>query len=267
MLLIVLGAAGENLLRNPGFEEPEGAQPASWHVFVEAREGAYAQLDTQNACEGKTCVVLHNPDTYAKDPCNNWSQNILENSGGKKLVLGCKIKTENAGGAALWLQCWRKDPWGVTLAASTSERFPVAGTKDWTAVALKTTVPQDTDFMVVRCVLKGAGTAWFDDVRLVEDDSAKDAPPSKDRMPEDPKTAFRSLAQDAARLTDTLKSLRESHETLTQELARMRAELEALRNQAKSSSTPPALKVSPAATPVRRVPPLVPHGYDLKEGR
>lgn len=263
-----LCAAEENLLRNAGFEEVNGGMPAHWNLFVQPEPGAEGRLDAQMFAEGVRATFLHNPDTYAKDPCNNWSQNVSDRVAGKTVVAGGSVKTAGTASAAIWVQCWRKDPWGVLRVASTADAMPVSGNTDWRPVAIKLAVPSDTDFVVVRCVIRGAGSAWFDDVRLVEAEAeaspvaekpAVVAPPPS--PPEnDNAAAAADLARETAAMSKTIEALRETNEILLHDLARMREEVGALRKQLEP-------REQPAAPSAKTVPPLVPHGYPEEDPR
>ncbi len=173
LLFVPLAWAGDNLLANPGFEKLSVDQPVRWNLFVQPQEGAFGRID-DTAHNGKYAVQLHIPTPYPRDPANNWSQNILGEFGGQRLRLSGYLKTADATEAALWLQCWRKRPWGVLYCATTSTDTPVYGDRDWEFVSLEFTVPEKTDFLILRCVLKGVGAAWFDDLQLavVEEDTS-----------------------------------------------------------------------------------------------
>ncbi len=172
LALCASAAAEENLLANPGFEETTGTQPAQWDVFVAPKEGAFGRL-SDDAYDGKHSVMLHTPTPYAREPVNNWSQNILRDLGGVTLQVSGWLKVKEAEEAALWLQCWRRSPWGLTATATSAETTPVYGTADWREVVFTLDVPQATDFITLRCVLKGTGTAWFDHVALQRTEETK----------------------------------------------------------------------------------------------
>jgi len=180
--LLILGArttAAENLLANPGFEDLAGDRPVRWDHFVQPKPGATAELSDQ-AHSGNYAVWLHTPTPYEKEPVNNWSQNIIADFGGATLHVSGFIRVEDAKEAALWLQMWRKKPWGVMGAESTSIHMPVYGSQDWQEVSMEVNVPKGTDFVTLRCVLLGTGSAWFDDISVVR---AADAPgqPKEDK--------------------------------------------------------------------------------------
>lgn len=182
LLLAALAAhADDNLLANSGFEELTGTQPARWDVFVQPRAGASGRL-VDEAHTGQFAVQLQIAEPYEQDPANNWSQNVIGEFGGKKMRLGGQIKVQEAEDAMIWAQCWRKAPLKLLYTASTSHRAPVYGTKDWDEAFIEFDVPQNTEFITVRCVLKGTGTAWFDDITLTEIGTA----PRKPELPEPP---------------------------------------------------------------------------------
>ena len=253
VLMACITGDAENLLLNPSFEVLESDRPAHWNVFVQPGPGAEAVVDDKVACLGQHSAKIHNPDTYAKDPINNWSQNVVADVAGKTLIAGGIIKTESAGGAALWVQCWRKEPWGLLRVVNTSDAYPVSGTTDWTPVAVKVSVPAGTDFAVLRCVLTGSGTAWFDDVRVVDagtqgsidkeiqklraDLSSQEPGADHARSADETK---KDVVRDTESMKKALQSLRESNEALRKELDKVREELKALRAQ---------IPVTPAQVP------------------
>ena len=156
---------GDNLLANPGFESLAADKPARWDHFIQPKPGAVARLDDQ-AHGGAYSVWLHTPSPYEKEPVNNWSQNIIAALGGETVQVSGYIKVSEAKEAALWLQCWRKQPWGVLGTFSTSTATPVYGTTDWQHVSMEAAIPEGTDFVTLRCVLLGTGSAWFDDIAV-----------------------------------------------------------------------------------------------------
>ncbi|GMV92687.1 MAG: hypothetical protein AMXMBFR82_24650 [Candidatus Hydrogenedentota bacterium] len=272
-----LSAQGADLLQNPGFETRQGDLPAQWHVYVEPQEGSLAELDGAAAHEGQWSVRLHNALPYAEEPANNWSQNVLADLSEDTVVLSGWIKTEEAGEAALWIQCFRKDPWEVLLQESTGDTDSLSGSQPWTEVTVEADVPEGTDFIVVRCVLKGTGTAWFDDVSLeVKEKPASVSPaaekpvvapaaptvPTMPKSPESPRVAPPTdtttgdeivAAHEAIR--EANEALRESNEALAAQLKAMQEQLKAMREQIREAG---AID-SDDAESRSPVPPLIPH--------
>ena len=104
--------ADDNLIPNPGFEDLSGSMPARWDVFVQSADGATGRL-VDDAHSGKFAVQLQTATPYAQDPANNWSQNLVGDFAGKRLRLSGYIKVSEVDDAAIWVQCWRKEPWRV----------------------------------------------------------------------------------------------------------------------------------------------------------
>ena len=165
-MLPVLGASPSNLVGNPRFEEVEGTLPARWHAFVMPQDGAYARLDDREAHVGEYSLVLHTPEEYDREPVNNWSQNIIADVGGKEVVVRGYIKTRDVTEAALWIQCFSAYPRRLVKFATTSDEMPLYGDNDWTPVEMRVEVPERVNLLVLRCVIKGRGSAWFDDLSV-----------------------------------------------------------------------------------------------------
>lgn len=282
IFVVAVPGGAANLLHNPGFETRVGDMPADWHVYVEPQDGSTAELYGAEALEGRWSVMLQNAHPYAKEPANNWSQNILEDLSGKTLVITGSIKTEDATNAALWIQCFRKDPWEVLLQKSTADTQPLTGTNPWTPVEMQVTVPADTDFVVLRCVLMGAGTAWFDALFVDKKESAAVPAPAAEKpvvapvtptmpaMPKPPAAPQMSPPRnDSARdeiisaqkaIEQANEALRESNRALADQLQAMREQLQAMREQLKdvsAASKEEDAKVTKSTKPA--VPPLIPH--------
>ncbi len=203
ILLFAANTSAENLVANPGFEDLAGDKPARWDQFVQPMPGADAKL-SDTAHGGAYAVQLHIPTPYEKEPVNNWSQNIMGDFGGKTLLVSGFIRVEDAKEATIWLQLWRKKPWGVLGAASTSIDMPVYGTRDWQEVSMDVPVPEGADFVTLRCVLMGSGTAWFDDLSVALADSetpektVEDPAKPPEASPEVPNAEVEAVAENAA---------------------------------------------------------------------
>jgi len=255
-----------NLLRNPSFENlnPRAA-PVAWSTFVEPQPGAFAELDPL-AHTGEWAALVHNPERYETEPANNWSQVIVDGVAGKELVLSGYVRTEAATEAALWLQCFSRDPTRVVAANSTENDFTVQGSTDWQRVETYVTAPTATEFVVVRCVLKGRGTAWFDDLMLValaQDPPALDPlepvesiPPGESSPPELPRDlAQPDLLELSTMLQEAVRELRESNARLLKRVTEIQSELDEARMEAEAAGT-----LEPIGPAIRH--PLVPHVPD-----
>jgi hypothetical protein len=262
MLTFAIWAQGENLLSNPSFEEiaPDG-HPAHWSPFVMPQSGAFAEADPL-ARDGARAAMLHVPNFYEKEPANNWSQVVMADVAGQDLVLAGIIRTEAAGEAALWLQCFSREPARVVAAATSSATTVIAGTNEWTPVEIRLAVPTETEFVVVRCVIKGRGSAWFDALRLsIADTDTPELPafepeelePALEETPGTPNPQDTDLLELSRMLNEAIAELEANNAQILERVQRIQRELEATRGPAGTEEAP----LEPAA--VRH--PLVPHGW------
>ncbi|MBI5092179.1 MAG: hypothetical protein HZB26_06990 [Candidatus Hydrogenedentes bacterium] len=290
LVLVTLSgaAAAENLLANPGFEELKASQPAHWSVFVMPQTGSWGRLDRDTVLAGKYSVSLHIATPYVVEPANNWSQNIVADLRKASLVVRGAIKTDEATEAAIWLQCFRKTPLATLAVVSTSDTTLIHGTHDWAAVEARLTVPEGTDFIVCRCVLKGSGTAWFDDLSVeklpadAKRADAQDAAPIPNPNPvpvpkqttpapssvttpsqtetkgaggEETRRAFKELL-------DANAELRRSNKDMQEQIKQLREELRDLRRDIPRDTPKPPPAIPPLPEPP--APPLVPHDYSAE---
>jgi len=282
LLLAADTPAAANLLSNPGFETAVAGRPAHWDLYLMPQDGALARLDSA-ARTGQYAVMLHVPMPYPEDPVNNWSQNVLGAVAGKSYRLSGYLKAQDAQDAALWVQCWRKQPLALLHTASTGHACPVYGTMDWSFAETLVNVPHGTDFLTVRCVMKGAGTVWFDDVTLrpaeappapaTPPTTPSAVPPSPAPMPppEPPATVApaapqpgagaeesRQLRESNRALRRTLDEVRQQNDALLEEVVRLRQELNDVRERVDAAAAQPA----PPPQPEPFVSPIVPHSQN-----
>jgi hypothetical protein len=263
--------AHADLLTNTGFETLDGDLPSGWKVFVAPQPGATGHVVSTDPFDGSRCVQLHIPTPYAVEPANNWSQPLQLERGGVRVRVSGHIKTKDATEAAIWLQCFQRDPWVVLKQVSSSTDSPVYGTMNWTPVAFETLIPESTDFAMIRCVLKGHGSAWFDNVSVtpIGDDEPADretpiqtaaaekpveapSPVPESISPREEKPVAAPGDNPALDARAKEEQLRESNEALVEQLRQLQAEIAELRD---------VLKPPRSTAEVRRPPPLVPHGY------
>ncbi|NUM54586.1 MAG: hypothetical protein HUU46_13150 [Candidatus Hydrogenedentes bacterium] len=243
-LALALNAGAENLLKNPSFEVVSDGSPAAWSVFVQPKQGASSFYDQRVAKDGSASVKLSIDSPYIEDPANNWSQNVLADVRGKRLHLNGMVKTENATEAAVWVQCYSRNPLRLVLQESTASSGLLTGTHDWTPVELSLVAPIDTDFVVVRCVLRFRGTAWFDALSLEAETAQIKSPaapaakmPTPPSMPAVPETIPAPPATSTVRpapsdeIMRAHEELRKANWQLRQSNAAMTEQLEELRGQ------------------------------------
>ena len=147
-------------------------------------------------------------------------------------------------------------------------------------------VPEATDFVLLRCVLKGMGTAWFDQLRVevtkpesdsnvaASDTTVRDNDTGAAR--EDP--LFRELRDANEAMAKALEALRETNESLVAQIAQLQEQFNRLQTLAESSPAfpranvpkprgPGSLRISPRSVPAPTgspsptVHPLVPRGF------
>jgi len=262
---ICLVAGSENLLLNPGFDEVDAqGLPLRWDLFVMPMEGAEGRVTADES--GSSVALLHNPQAYVEEPANNWSQVIIDDFEGKTLLLSGEVKTEEVGEAAVWLQCFRKNPARVLAAWTTSASTPLSGTQDWKHVELDAEVPAGTDFIVVRCVLKGSGTAWFDAISVTE-------APGPDSKAESSATDVADVdvgRMDARNLEDlaalresiwgAIEALRQTNSSLMEQIGTLEEQLDAVRQTLLEVGTL-AVEAAPIE-PLFGPHPLIPRGHN-----
>lgn len=259
--VICAHAQAQNLVANPGFDQvgPMG-MPKHWDLFIMPMDGAEGRLDTPALSE-PYAAMLHNPEPYPKEPANNWSQVLLAPLEGKELLIAGNIRTQDATEASLWIQCFQKDPPRVLAAATTSTDTPVYGNTDWTPVEMKLKVPQGTRFLILRCVLQGRGTAWFDTLRVEERTAQEEGPAeSTDTSPagedlEEPGIALEQSpsGEDTEAIRDALENLQALNEALRTQMQALETELADLRDEL-------------AKPPLPAPPSLVPRPGDSQSG-
>lgn len=284
LLLTLASGADENLLRNPGFEQVAADIPEHWNLFVmeypnlkTPEDEPLGRLDTI-AREGARAALLHNPVPYRNEPCNNWSQILWGRFGGERLRVAGVVKTENATAAAIWLQCWQRSPYKLLHVASTSDQSPMSGTTDWTPLEMTVDVPPETDFVMLRCVLRGKGKAWFDSLSVAKLPAPIPPPkPEKTITPAVPVPASKTPdIKGLNEMTESMRSFSKTNQELLTQVESLQQEIQALRDQltalqqaaaatgasgAQEVQPPPERPiVQPPATPQKRVPPLLPHG-------
>lgn len=275
-MLICASMQGENLLKNADFEEVNQGIPRHWKLFVMPNEGAVGLVDSETAYSQGRSIMLRNELPYEEEPANNWSQTVFGGHGGKELRLQGRIKTREATEAAIWIQCWRENPSAILHVRSTDDVTSVHGTMDWTPVDIRIKIPQDTDFIMCRCVLKGTGTAWFDDLRL-EEKLAVEEPVATNKDKEETagqrtaaaaeREALKNLIEANRALVETSRGLRESNEALLQQIRALQEDLRAMRERLLTIENELAQMPETPAEPFTPAPPLVPHGYPLEGTR
>lgn len=165
VVLFIVGtdAFTDNLLQNAGFEEGQNGRAVAWDVFIApGNPGAAVTLDGE-AADGQACIRLDVPTAYPREPFNNVSQTVSGSFAGKTFRLTAQARVSGDARAVLMLQYWQQNPPRL-LRMRESE----SGSSTWSRLTVVESAPPQSDLVVVRCGLRGVGTAWFDTVSLEE---------------------------------------------------------------------------------------------------
>ncbi|MGO8751481.1 MAG: glycoside hydrolase domain-containing protein [Thermoguttaceae bacterium] len=154
-----LSVAGS--LRNAGVEEGQGDTPAGWaHDAGDEQHRAAWVAEQPHA--GKKCLKT----VVAEGAEPTWistRQSGIRILGGARYAVHGWVKADNVKGSAGWYI-------HVGNAANAMILSPMlmagGGSYDWKEVAAEFTAPKDADVADLGTVLRGTGTAWFDDVSL-----------------------------------------------------------------------------------------------------
>ena len=158
---------------NGGFDQDanQDEAPDGWAASA-YRSPATSAWDREVFHSGHASARLS--DSFSEDHSNwdtysaRWVTNRSDPAvAGRTYTLRAWIKTEMTAGTADVRVSWSgKDKW---LHEDSTEK--VSGTSDWRQVTVQAAPPQGADTLRVFCHLTdGKGSAWFDDVQLVDSD-------------------------------------------------------------------------------------------------
>jgi len=170
-LAVALIAQSGELLRNGDFEKLSGEMPAEWTAIAPAEHQKACEFasDGRHARSGRSARISNtNPRNRG---VTAFSQKLdaesARESRGKTLELSAWVRTYEATVADVWMQCY--DEAEKELALIRPRAYgSVWGTTEWAKVVARGVVPEKTRAIVVRCVVRGIGEAWFDDLSARE---------------------------------------------------------------------------------------------------
>ena len=178
-MLGVLGtcfAAGAgNLIVNPSFEEGGNGAPVGWVRYrMEPERLFYGE---RAARDGRFCVGIGNKE--GKLDAGWFSEEYIRVEPGKTYRLSGWIRAENAWGDNAVCASLFTLRNGRPLWLKTEYSPSVDGSKPWTPVECRFTVPENVEFAKIGAIRRYAapGTAYFDALSL-ETDSPGDAAPA-----------------------------------------------------------------------------------------
>lgn len=255
----------ENLIRNSGFEEEgNNSVPLYWSLFVQPQEGSFGKIDKKIFHSGKNSVYLNNTNSYSREPMNNWSQRLSISVSRKKRVhFEGWIKTENVSKSYFLIQFWKQNPAHIIDSKKTEI---LAGTNNWKKMTEEIEVPEMVDFVVVRCVIEGTGSAWFDDVSLdyidEQNEESKDNTVTGKEENENIEDGIKKIEQRLEELLKENTQLREKIKILEEENKKIKEGLEEIniRDREKlESSSNEKIEIEKSNAEGKKVPILVPH--------
>ena len=166
---IALASMPELPVRNLGFESwGDGGKPEGW--WVGPAQGYRASADCGMAPEGRCALKLESlPDARLSFlPLGQVFPSAAV--GGHLLKLSGMIRTEKVEGwAGLWMRV--DAPTKPSLRLENMHRFGPRGTNDWQRFEVQLPVAPNASQVAFGVLLHGSGTAWFDDLKLVVDES------------------------------------------------------------------------------------------------
>lgn len=176
MLFLSISLCTQELVKNGSFEEIQENQPSYWNLYIEPEEGAYGKVDSATSHDGKHSVLINHLKRYKKEPLNNWNQRILVPGNLNKAEFHGFVRTKDVSKAYFLIQFWSNE--GKIIDSVKSDE--VSGTSGWTSVSKEFSIPKGTDFIMLRCILEGTGTVWFDDISICASSSANIDPNSEE---------------------------------------------------------------------------------------
>ncbi len=148
-------------IRNGGFEVGEGLAPAGWQNDATDAQHHLAWVDEQPR-SGRRCMQTV-VDAGASATWIATRQGSLPIIGGARYVMRAWVKAQDVAGYAGWYVHVGNGKNAMLI----SPMLPGGdGSYGWKEVKTEFTAPADADRADLGTVLRGTGTAWFDDVSL-----------------------------------------------------------------------------------------------------
>ncbi|MBR1588216.1 MAG: hypothetical protein IJ658_07815, partial [Kiritimatiellae bacterium] len=143
---------------NGGFEKGEAATASGWHPSIPDASHRLA-VDTRVRASGRRALRAE-ADPGAKDSWFSFSRHDITVVPGAEVTLRVKVRGENVKGTAGWYvhigNKTKSDVVNRVVRTGT-------GTFDWKETVIKVKVPEECTRLATGSVLRGTGTAWYDD--------------------------------------------------------------------------------------------------------
>lgn len=162
--------ARTNLAPNPSFEDGDEFGPAEWETRPAPGSTSRFEWVEGVAHSGERSIFIESDAEY--QVADRWRAGFDRTIGlkpGTEATMSAWVKTEAAEGfAQVQVYVMGPAPPGESGPAILAQPVGgrVTGTTDWTEVSLTFTVPEGPSYVMPYVGIRGAGRAWFDDVRL-----------------------------------------------------------------------------------------------------
>ena len=153
----VVAPADPFAAQNLGFEHVDGAKPRGWEARVaneelatvtDEKHGGARSLRLEAAAGDRAAKTVFDAKPYV----------------GKRVRLQGFIKTQQVGGAAIWLRADGAEDEMIVIDVMRDRR--VTGTAGWTKAVVEIDVPPNAAKLVAGGMVLQSGTAWFDDLAI-----------------------------------------------------------------------------------------------------
>lgn len=155
---------GQNELINPSLDVSQGKNPHGWtpgRFFRNDNKGTLT--GSSDGRNGSTCVSI----SQSTEPCA-WDASPIPVDPGRKYKLTGWIKTKDATGRNVIAMNWYSGNQWTCLGSPSTQT--IIGTQDWTKVTVEGITPRDAALVRVNLISENnTGTAWFDDISMVEE--------------------------------------------------------------------------------------------------
>jgi len=165
---INLASLPANLVTNPGFESG-GKMPDGWtNSGNDPAHGVTFSLDTPGRDGHGRCAKMH-VEAGRPEAWRGWHQDVPVQPG-KTYLLAAWVKCQDVQQGEVRVHAHRQKADGTLSAYQpmTSIGSSITGSTDWTLLAGRLTMPEDTVRLQLHLTMLPTGTLWHDDVALLE---------------------------------------------------------------------------------------------------
>lgn len=156
---------GVNIVPNGGFEEGTALKPVQWEPHP--RSGR-CDWDIEDKHSGRRSIQVTNQKTGT----SSWDSSLIRSEAGSVIQVRAWMKIRDV---KVGVKPWHNA--GVKIEVKNQISFEFhhfdlvrqEGTRDWTLYKKQFILPPGTTYIQVACFLQGStGTAWFDDIEVID---------------------------------------------------------------------------------------------------